>query len=214
MLAGVEKEGSPLRTSSVESPPAKSHNDDDDRWCWQSNDDLVDLWWINVQMAILVDCCLANYRINDFHKLHSNIRFSNHILAFSGLVLRTLRESGQPSCPDQNIEELASSSFVLSAHSLRTWRQILGDVEGKFLNIWCHQTATKAQFMLPAKSFAGKCFALWTGFRMPMDPCWGLEWNNGTSWSQIKTWRQGASAVEWEPPVLTTSMMIEWVNRC
>ena len=211
MLAGVEKEGSPLRTSSVESPPAKSHNDDDDRWCWQSNDDLVDLWWINVQMAILVDCCLANYRINDFHKLHSNIRFSNHILAFSGLVLRTLRESSQPSCPDQNIEELASSSFVLSAHSLRTWRQILGDVEGKFLNIWCHQTATKAQFMLPAKSFAGKCFALWTGFRMPMDPCWGLEWNNGTSWSQIKTWRQGASAVEWEPPVLTTSRMIEWV---
>ena len=31
MLAGVEMEGSPLRTSSVESPPAKSHNDDDDR---------------------------------------------------------------------------------------------------------------------------------------------------------------------------------------
>ena len=93
-----------------------------------------------------------------------NYRFSTHTGAFSGLVLGTLRESGQPSCPDQNIEELASSSFVLSAHSLRTWRQILGDVEGKFLNIWCHQTATKAQFMLPAKSFAGKCFALWLGF--------------------------------------------------
>ena len=164
-----------------------------------------------VQMAISADFSRASYWIHDFCKLHSNICFSNHTLAFSGLVLRTLRESGQPSFPDQNIEELASSSFVLSAHSLRTWRQILGDVEGKFLKIWCDESSTKAQFMLPAKSLAGKCFALWTGFRMPMDPCWGLEWNNGTSWSQIKTWRQGASALEWEPPVLTKSMTIEWV---